>query len=77
MEWIDNPLSVERLLTEARINEVITNIDKNTIIYTEYVESGIVDKLSKAVRSWATNWHCYHQEKNIRIKSIGYPLDWR
>lgn len=38
MEWIDSPLSVERLLTEARINEVITNIDKNTIIYTEYVE---------------------------------------
>jgi hypothetical protein len=45
-------LAVEQLLTEARINEVIKNIDRNgqTIIYTEYVGSGIVEKLAKAVR---------------------------
>ena len=50
--FIKSPLAVEQLLTEARINEVIKNIDKNghTIIYTEYVGNGIVEKLAKAVR---------------------------
>jgi superfamily II DNA or RNA helicase len=50
--FIKSPLAVEQFLTEARINEVIKNIDKNghTIIYTEYVGNGIVEKLEKAVR---------------------------
>jgi superfamily II DNA or RNA helicase len=50
--FIKSPLIIERLLTEARIKEVIKNIDKNgqTIIYTEYVGNGIVEKLAKAVR---------------------------
>ena len=50
--FIKSPLVIERLLTEARIKEVIKNIDKNgqTIIYTEYVGNGIVEKLAKAVR---------------------------
>ncbi|MGC2575042.1 MAG: DEAD/DEAH box helicase family protein [Candidatus Nitrosopolaris sp.] len=50
--FIKSPLAIEQLLTEARIDEVIENIDKNghTIIYTEYVGNGIVEKLAKAVR---------------------------
>ncbi len=50
--FIKSPLAIEGLLTEARIREVIKNIDKNghTIIYTEYVGNGIVEKLAKAVR---------------------------
>jgi hypothetical protein len=45
---IKNPLSIEKLLTEAKMH----NIDRtgSTIIYTEYVGDGIVKKLSQAVK---------------------------
>jgi len=44
-----NPLSIEKILTEARLPEIIKLIDGQTIIYTEYVEE-IVEKLADAVR---------------------------
>jgi superfamily II DNA or RNA helicase len=49
---IKNPLSTEKFLTEARMQEIIKNIDRtgSTIIYTEYVGDGIVKKLSQAVK---------------------------
>ena len=43
-----NPLAIEKFLTDARIPEIIKNIDGQTIIYTEYVED-IIEKLSIAV----------------------------
>jgi superfamily II DNA or RNA helicase len=42
------PLLIENLLTEARIPEIISHIDGQTIIYTEYV-TDIVKKLETAV----------------------------
>ena len=44
-----NPLTIEKILTEARIPEIIKLIDGQTIIYTEYVEE-IVEKIADAVR---------------------------
>ncbi|HEY4681515.1 MAG TPA: integrase repeat-containing protein [Nitrosarchaeum sp.] len=44
-----NPLSIEQILTDARLPEIIKLIDGQTIIYTEYVEE-IVEKISNAVR---------------------------
>ena len=44
-----NPLHVEKMLTPARIPEIIKNIDGKTIIYTEYVGEGMVQELKKAV----------------------------
>ena len=44
-----NPLSIEKILTESRIPEIIKLIDGQTIIYTEYVEE-IVEKIADAVR---------------------------
>jgi len=44
-----NPLSIEQILTDSRIPEMIRLIDGQTIIYTEYVEQ-IVEKIAIAVR---------------------------
>jgi len=44
-----NPLTIEQILTDSRIPEMIKLIDDQTIIYTEYVEQ-IVDKIADAVR---------------------------
>lgn len=47
----NNPLDIEQYLTDARMPEIIANIDPNgkTIIYTEYV-TDIIERLSDAVR---------------------------
>jgi superfamily II DNA or RNA helicase len=49
---IKNPLSAENFLTDARMQEIIKNIDKtgSTIIYTEYVGDGILKKIFQAVK---------------------------
>jgi len=43
-----NPLTVERLISDAKIPKIIGHIQGPTIIYTEYV-TGIVEKLREAV----------------------------
>jgi hypothetical protein len=43
-ELKQSPLSIEKLLTEVRIPEIVKHIDGQTIIYTEYV-TDIIDKL--------------------------------
>ena len=47
-----NPLETEVFLTNARIDKIIENLDKNgsTIIYTEYVGEGIIKKICDAVK---------------------------
>ena len=45
-----NPLSIEKILTDARIPEIVKQIEGQCIIYTEYVED-IVKKISKAVEN--------------------------
>ena len=45
-----NPLAIEKLLTDARIPEIVKLIDGQCIIYTEYVED-IVKKISKAIEN--------------------------
>ena len=40
---------IEKFLTEARIPEIIKNIDGQTIIYTEYI-TDIIEKLIVAVK---------------------------
>jgi superfamily II DNA or RNA helicase len=43
-----NPLAIEKLLTDARIPEIVKQISGQTIIYTEYVED-IIQNISDAV----------------------------
>jgi hypothetical protein len=43
-----NPLSIEKLLTDARIPEMVKLIEGQTIVYTEYVED-IIKKISDAI----------------------------
>ncbi len=45
-----NPLSIEKLLTDARIPEIVKLIYGQSIIYTEYVED-IVKKISEAIEN--------------------------
>ena len=45
-----NPLAIEKILTDARIPEIVKLIDGQCIIYTEYVED-IVKKISEAVEN--------------------------
>jgi hypothetical protein len=45
----NNPLSIEQLLTEAKLPKIISRIRGQTIIYTRYVGAGIIEKISKAV----------------------------
>jgi len=53
-----NPLAIEKLLTDARIPEIIKLIDGQTIIYTEYVED-IIQKLSTAVEKVGCSYALY------------------
>ena len=49
---LKNPLSIEQILTKARIKEIVNLIDilDFTIIYTEYVGKNIIKNLSTAVK---------------------------
>jgi SNF2 family DNA or RNA helicase len=49
-ELKQSPLLIEKLLTEARIPEIVKHIDGQTIIYTEYV-TDIIEKLVEAVKN--------------------------
>lgn len=53
-----NPLSIEKLLTRARIPEIIKLIKDQTIIYTEYVQE-IIYNLSDAVENAGFSYALY------------------
>jgi superfamily II DNA or RNA helicase len=53
-----NPLAIEKLLTDARIPEIIKLIEGQTIIYTEYVED-IIQNLSTAVHNAGCSYALY------------------
>ena len=55
-----NPLAIEKLLTPARIPEIIRSIDgrQQTIIYTEYV-TDVMEQLSKAVKAAGYSFALY------------------
>jgi superfamily II DNA or RNA helicase len=53
-----NPLTIEQILTDSRLPEIIRLIEGQTIIYTEYVEQ-IIQKLSQAVRDAGYSFALY------------------
>ena len=53
-----NPLAIEQFLTDARIPEIIKQIDGQTIIYTEYV-TDVIKKLSDAVSNAGHSYALY------------------
>jgi hypothetical protein len=53
-----NPLAIEKILTKARIPEIIKLVDGQTIIYTEYVED-IIQNLSDAVDNAGYSYGLY------------------
>ena len=57
-ELKSNPLTIERLLSHAKIPEIIGHIEGQTIIYTEYV-TDIIEKLSKAVEDAGYTYALY------------------
>ncbi len=66
-ELIRNPLTVERLASDAKIPEIIKHIQGTTIIYTEYV-TDIVEKLSKAVEDAGYTYAKYTGEDHSGLK---------
>lgn len=53
-----NPLSIEQILTDSRIPEIVKLIEGQTVIYTEYVEK-IIEKISQAVRDAGYSFALY------------------
>ncbi len=53
-----NPLSIEQLLTAARMPEIIRCIEGQTMIYTEYV-TGVIKQLSSAVKNAGYTYALY------------------
>ena len=62
-----NPLTIEQVLTDARIPEIIRLIDGQTIIYTEYVEN-IIQKISEAVRNSGYSFALYTGQDRSGLK---------
>ena len=62
-----NPLSVEQILTEYRIPEIINRISGQTIIYTEYV-TDIVEKIAYAVRNEGYSYGFYIGENDTGLE---------
>jgi superfamily II DNA or RNA helicase len=66
-ELIRNPLTVERLASDAKIPEIMKHIQGPTIIYTEYV-TDIIEKLSKAVEDAGYTYAKYTGEDHSGLK---------
>ena len=78
-----NPLAIEKVLTNARIPEIVKLIEGQTIIYTEYVED-IIQNLTKAVENSGYNCALYtgfdrsgltrFLNKNVQVLIASRPL---
>jgi hypothetical protein len=66
-ELKSNPLTIERLLVDAKIPEIIRHIQDQTIIYTEYV-TDIIEKLSKAVEAAGYSYALYTGSDHSGLK---------
>jgi helicase-like protein len=64
-ELKSNPLSIEKLLTDARIPKIIENIKGQTIIYTEYVTE-IIEKIKNAVEQEGFSYALYTGEMKVQ-----------
>ena len=81
-----NPLAIEKLLTDARIPEIVKLIDGQCIIYTDYVED-IVKKISKAIENAGFTFALYTgsdrsgltkflRQEGTGINSISSTVGW-
>ena len=71
-ELKSNPLNIEKILTPARIPEIIKNIEGKTIIYTEYVGNGLVEELTQAVNKAGYSTAIYRGNGYEGIKDFVY-----
>ncbi|MDE1812685.1 MAG: DEAD/DEAH box helicase family protein [Thaumarchaeota archaeon] len=62
-----NPLSIEQILTDSRIPEIVKLIEGQTVIYTEYVEK-IIEKISQAVRDAGYSFAFYTGSDHSGLK---------
>ena len=66
-ELKSNPLTIEQFLLNAKIPEIISHIEGQTIIYTEYV-TDIIDKLSKSVEHAGYSYALYTGSDHSGLK---------
>jgi reverse gyrase len=66
-ELKSNPLTIERLLVDTKIPEIIRHVEDQTIIYTEYV-TNIIDKLSKDVENAGYSYSLYTGSDHSGLK---------
>jgi superfamily II DNA or RNA helicase len=64
-----NPLEIEQFLTDARIPEIISHIDGQTVIYTEYV-TDVVAKISNAVKNAGYSYDLYTGDNRSGLRKF-------